>query len=159
MPLWAFIGLCSLCVLCGCSFAGSSEPLVWEEIASSESGWAAYESQDTPRLAVITTAEEIGAIQAGIMPDHIEQLVMTDFSAYTVIIVFQGRKPTTGYSVQIIEVRRVDTQIAVYAKFNSPPRSIPLGQIFTSPYCIVKIEKQPNGAGNYVLVSNGTPIP
>ena len=156
---WAFIGLCLLCALCGCSLVRSGESLVWDEVASTESGWAAFESQDTPRLAVITTAEETGAIQASIMPSHIKQIMTTDFSAYTVVIVFQGRKPSTGYSVQIDEVRRDGTQIAVYAKFNNPPKGTPLGQIFTSPYCILRIEKQPNDAGNYVLVSNGTPIP
>ncbi|MEM3704112.1 MAG: protease complex subunit PrcB family protein [Candidatus Bathyarchaeia archaeon] len=64
-----------------------------------------------------------------------------DFSEATVIAVFMGQCPTTGYSIEVREV--IDTGLAVIVKVEKtyPGRGCIVGEALTNPYHIVQTGK------------------
>lgn len=84
----------------------------------------------------------------------------TDLSAYLVVVIYQGWKGSTGYSVEVADIQRKNNTITVYARFREPaPREI-TNPLVTSPYYILKIKKTSGLKGDFifVLVANGKEI-
>ncbi|MEM0357520.1 MAG: protease complex subunit PrcB family protein [Candidatus Bathyarchaeia archaeon] len=64
-----------------------------------------------------------------------------DFSTATVIAVFMGQCPTTGYSIEVEEI--IDTGLTVVVKVEKvyPGKNCVAGEALTYPYHIVKTSK------------------
>lgn len=64
-----------------------------------------------------------------------------DFAKNTVLAVFMGQKPTSGYSVRISEVTKVDGEVVVRVKEASPPKGAMVSQVITHPFHIIVVPK------------------
>ncbi len=69
-----------------------------------------------------------------------------NFNTRACIIVYQGRKPTGGYSISITEIRRHELTIAVSASEQRPAPGNMTTQVITSPFVAISIPRPPNGA-------------
>ena len=68
------------------------------------------------------------------------ELPDVDFNNEIVIAVFQGEKPTGGYSIEIIKIVEDNKIIVFYKEFSPEPGDF-VTQALTQPYHIVKIKK------------------
>jgi hypothetical protein len=69
------------------------------------------------------------------------------FDTRAVVVVFQGQKPTGGYSISIAEIRRDGHDLTVRASENAPGRTGDLTtQVLTSPFVAVSIPRPPEGS-------------
>ena len=64
-----------------------------------------------------------------------------DYDAYFVIAVFQGRKPTTGYDIQIERITRLESKVTIQARFSEPKPDAEKAPEETSPYHLVQVQK------------------
>jgi uncharacterized protein (DUF885 family) len=69
-----------------------------------------------------------------------------NFATRAVIVVYQGQKPTGGYSVEIGDIRRDGTVLAVSVKEQRPASGVITTQVITSPFVAVSIPRPPAGA-------------
>jgi hypothetical protein len=69
-----------------------------------------------------------------------------NFNSRACIIVYQGQKPTGGYSIEIAEIRRDGTVLAVEVKERRPAFGDVTTQVITSPFVAVSIPRPPQGA-------------
>ncbi len=69
-----------------------------------------------------------------------------NFNARACVVVYQGQKPTGGYSVEIVEIRRNGTLLAVEIKERRPAFGDVTTQVITSPFVAVSIPRPPQGA-------------
>ena len=69
-----------------------------------------------------------------------------NFNSRACIIVYQGQKPTGGYSIEIAEIRRDGTVLAVEVKERRPASGDVTTQVITSPFVAVSIPRPPQGA-------------
>ena len=65
------------------------------------------------------------------------------FDTRAVIVVFQGQKPTGGYSISINEIRRDGRNLTVRVNENAPARTDMTTQVLTSPFVAVSIPRPP----------------
>jgi uncharacterized protein (DUF885 family) len=68
------------------------------------------------------------------------------FDTQSVVVAFQGQKPTGGYSISIAEIRRDARQLTVRASEQAPARAEMTTQAQTSPFIAVAIPRPPDGA-------------
>jgi hypothetical protein len=68
------------------------------------------------------------------------------FDTRAVIVVFQGQKPSGGYSISIAEIRRDGRSLTVRAREQAPARGDLTTQGLTSPFVAVSIPRPPEGA-------------
>lgn len=128
------------------------EGLEWEEIFSEPV--SPYE-ETNPMMKVFVTPEQASELEEFLqLPSHLRLVSKTDFAAYFVITVFQGEKMTTGYSVEVINVRLDNNAITVYARFLTPDPRFVTGQLVTSPYYILRVKKPPELKGDFIFVLN-----
>jgi len=95
-----------------------------------------------PVLMVIAKPEEIASLDALVTREILSRLQTLDYDAYLVVVVFQGWKPTTRYGVQIEHVIRRGSEVTIYAQFSEPKPNEPTGDLATSPYHIVRVQKR-----------------
>ncbi|HYG12265.1 MAG TPA: protease complex subunit PrcB family protein, partial [Pyrinomonadaceae bacterium] len=69
-----------------------------------------------------------------------------NFNSRACIVVYQGQKPTGGYSIEIEEIRRDGTVLAVKVKERRPAFGDVTTQVITSPFVAVSISRPPQGA-------------
>lgn len=83
-----------------------------------------------------------------------------DLSAYLILIVYQGEKDTTGYSVEVTDIERNKDAVLVYANFHEPAPGEVKGETVTSPYCVLKLKKTEDlkGSLTFVLIANGEEV-
>jgi len=58
-----------------------------------------------------------------------------------VIGVFLGSRPTSGYSVEIVQTREGPNGLVVEYREGSPARDVMTAQVITSPYHLVAVPK------------------
>ncbi len=68
-----------------------------------------------------------------------------NFNTHGVIVAYQGRKNTGGYSISVEEVRRVGTSIIVSVTEQSPRPGEITTDALTSPFVVVSIPRPPAG--------------
>ena len=68
------------------------------------------------------------------------------FDTRAVIVVFQGQKPTGGYSISINEIRRDGRDLTVRVSENAPARTDITTQVLTSPFVAVSIPRPPEAS-------------
>ena len=69
-----------------------------------------------------------------------------NFNSRACIVVYQGQKPAGGYSIEIAEIRRDGTVLAVEVKERRPAFGDVTTQVITSPFVAVSIPRPPQGA-------------
>lgn len=69
------------------------------------------------------------------------EISAVNFSNESVIAVYQGRKSTGGYKIEIMKINFEEDKILVYVKEISPPGGVPVSAAITGPYHIVKTKK------------------
>jgi PrcB C-terminal len=105
-------------------------------------GYIVFESSE-PGMMVFTNPEDAGNLQLN-TPDDIEpklKLEELDYSKYFALMVLEGEKPTTGYSVKIASMMRSGKVVTVYADFLEFPENMERADVVTYPYHLVAIEK------------------
>ena len=69
-----------------------------------------------------------------------------NFNSRAVIVVYQGQKPTGGYSIELSEIRRDGTVLALKVNERRPAFGDITTQVITSPFVVVSIPRPPQGA-------------
>lgn len=69
-----------------------------------------------------------------------------NFNARACVVVYQGQKPTGGHSIEIGEIRRDGTVLAVKVMERRPAFGDVTTQVITSPFVAVSIPRPPQGA-------------
>ncbi len=64
-----------------------------------------------------------------------------DFSKQMIIAVFQGQKPSGGYSIAITKLSRDDKRLEVFVEEKSPGSGCFTTQVITQPYHLIVTEK------------------
>jgi uncharacterized protein (DUF885 family) len=68
------------------------------------------------------------------------------FDTRAVVVVFQGHKPTGGYSISIAEVRHDGRNLTIRVSEHAPARTDPTTQVLTSPFVAVSIPRPPEAS-------------
>ncbi|MCA1636257.1 MAG: protease complex subunit PrcB family protein [Acidobacteria bacterium] len=68
-----------------------------------------------------------------------------NFDTRAVIVVYQGRRPTGGYSVEITGIKRVGTVLAVSVNERRPASGDITTQVISSPFVAVSIQRPQAG--------------
>lgn len=69
-----------------------------------------------------------------------------NFSSRACVVVYQGQKPSGGYSVELTEIRRDGTVLAIKVRERRPAFGDVTTQVITSPFVVVSIPRPPQGA-------------
>ena len=69
-----------------------------------------------------------------------------NFGSRAVVVVYQGQKPTGGYSIELSEIRRDGTVLALKVNERRPAFGDITTQVITSPFVVVSIPRPPQGA-------------
>jgi len=64
-----------------------------------------------------------------------------DFEKYTIIAVFMGELPTSGYSINIDKIIEEKMGVKVFLTETMPGKDCQVNQVFTYPYQVVKVPK------------------
>jgi hypothetical protein len=139
-------------------------PLVWEKLVDYPTGKSDASYDDRARITIISTPEEAQLLANQVYPEVVAQVQTIDFSSFFVTADFQGWKGSTGYSIEVTDLRQLGNVITVYALFHEPQPG-PDGIVFTnpletSPYYILKVKKaeEMTGEFTFVLVANGQEV-
>ncbi len=82
-----------------------------------------------------------------------------NFSQYFAVAVFQGLKPWANYDVEIRQIIYQDNVVTIYAHFVEPRPGQALSPIETSPYYLVKVQKEGlTGKKEFILNADGTTV-
>ena len=65
-----------------------------------------------------------------------------DIQTSSFIVLNMGEKATAGYKIGIESVLETDKNIIITVKETSPETGSIVGQVFTNPYCIVKVNSK-----------------
>lgn len=68
-----------------------------------------------------------------------------NFNTQAVLVVYQGRKNTGGYSIAVTEIRRAGASLVVKVKEQSPRPGEITTDALTSPFVVVSIPRPPGG--------------
>ncbi len=116
--------------------------LLFETIERRDASGTGQVYQDRqPGLIVIATPEEAASLGALVTSESQAQLQNLNYNTYFAIAIFQGRKPTTRYSVQIERITRKGNMVTIHALFKEPQPSEAKGDEVTSPYHLVQVQK------------------
>jgi hypothetical protein len=95
---------------------------------------------DGPRQAVARNEKEFAALwQAHAGPAKPAPKV--DFSKRTVVAVFLGSRPTSGFSVELTGTRQDGKTLIVEWRESTPDRDVMVAQVLTSPAHLASIPK------------------
>lgn len=140
--------------------------------SSSGSQGAAEESKpvDFSLLATGTMSEHAGARGVELITDEAawrrawetigagRPLPEVSFDTRAVVVAYQGRQPTGGYSVEITGINRTGTVLAVTLAERRPASESFTTQVITSPYAAVSIPRPPSGASVVIAGAGGVKV-
>ncbi len=118
-----------------------------------------YEDRESS-LMVISSPEEAMTLSTWISDNAKEKLQEIDYTQQFVLAVFQGWKPTLGYSVEISRVTQLGDTVNVYVQFHEPGPDVQKADLVTSPYHLVQLQRlESTGRGiTFNLLANETVI-
>jgi hypothetical protein len=96
---------------------------------------------ETMRQVTVRTPAEWQKLWKEHSPD--EKLPVIDFDSKMVVGIFLGSKPSTGYAVEILNVRPEGSDLVVEYAQQQPGRGIMAAQILTEPFDLVTVAKHP----------------
>jgi hypothetical protein len=94
-----------------------------------------------PVIFVVASADRAVKLEGLITAEAQAKLQNLDYGKYVAVAVFQGKKPSTGYSIQIDQIVRTGDHVRVYPKFTEPRPDESTGAMITSPYHLVQVRK------------------
>ncbi len=62
-----------------------------------------------------------------------------NFTRYMLVAVFAGEQPSSGYSVEIISVKKTDDALVIIVEYDEPEPGVLVQDVITYPYHIVRI--------------------
>lgn len=98
------------------------------------------------RLVLVNYQAELEQLTNHISSKALAHLSELNYEKYFVIAVFRGRRPTTGYDVEIERVVKQDDKIVVYTRFWELSPYYGVSEVETAPYHVVKVQR-PAGVG------------
>jgi hypothetical protein len=123
---------------------GSNDSALASNASAVAGDWkGAISGITTFRTVAIRTPEEWKALWA----EHVQPQIPAppapevDFDRYTLVAVFAGEKPSTGYSVAIQRIQFQPDRVIVHYAETAPPRDAAVGAALTQPYEIRLIPK------------------
>jgi hypothetical protein len=131
-----------------CALPGEYVP--WHPLINDPETVGVYEGR-LPRIAVVTEEEELLSVE-GVPAPSLRQLAEVNYRERVVGIVFQGRKGTTGYHVEVIHITREHDTIHICAQAHTPRPNQPTGGAVTSPYYAFQFEKTEDLMGEFTFV-------
>lgn len=125
------------------SAANGEVDVPFETIAVGELGMRIISgSPMNPHLVLLTSLEQIGDIANWLPVEALADLQQVDFEQYAVVVLFRGRQGSTNYQTVIERITRQDNNLLVSAQFWYPNPMYESGAAETSPYHLVKVDKQ-----------------
>jgi type IV secretory pathway TrbL component len=94
---------------------------------------------EEPRQAIVRTAAEWQALWKQHASEGTPPTV--DFNQSTVVAVFLGSRPTTGFAVEITAAKTEGTRTVVEYLERQPPRDAIVAEVLTSPFHIVRLPR------------------
>lgn len=93
-------------------------------------------------VMIITRPEEIAQLNDWVTEDAKSRLQTLDYDTYFALIVFQGWKPTFGYSIQIERIIRQEEKVLILARLEEPEPDEVVPDTVTSPYHLIQVQKE-----------------
>lgn len=90
-----------------------------------------------PRQVVIRTAPQLQALWREHAPD--QPVPDVDFNRFMVVGIFLGSRPTGGYSVEVIKVESIGSELVVTYSEQRPAADAMVTQALTSPAHLVRV--------------------
>ncbi len=94
-------------------------------------------------LEVVSNSSEWDRVWRVVGSDR--PMPQVNFDTRTVLVVYQGRKPTGGWSIAVDRLRRVGTNLIVSVKEQKPGPGDITTDALTSPFVVVSIPRLPGG--------------
>jgi hypothetical protein len=63
-----------------------------------------------------------------------------DFARHSVVAVFAGEKPTSGYSVRVTAIEKDGEACVVGWRVVEPPKDASVAQMISNPYVVVRVD-------------------
>jgi hypothetical protein len=104
----------------------------------------------TMRQVIVRTPTEWQKLWKEHSPD--EKMPAVDFNAHMVVGIFLGSKPSSGYQVEILNVRPEGNEVVVEYTQKQPGRGMMSAQMLTEPFDLVAVPKHA-GPVRFVAVS------
>lgn len=138
------------------------DPVAWNELVFYNAARAnnkATKEEDWPRLSVIANQEEITPIEKWIKPEHLPLIQNVDYHESLVLIIFSGYHGEYPQGIEINQIVKNGNEVTVSVSFTTPAEGEPRGQILTSPYLILEIQRiaLPQNP-KFILIANGKEI-
>jgi hypothetical protein len=119
--------------------ANEGETVDFRAVAGGDSMQATFES---PTILVGTDpsdAAEIGQLLDD--PEAQSRLAQVDFQSKWVVAVFDGTKPSSGYTTTIDKVTHTDGEVRLYLRQTEPDPEQMVAAVLTHPYHIIEIDR------------------
>ena len=139
-----------------CAIQG--EPVPWEPVVDDpESGLFSHYEEEEPWLDVIIDQEAVSSLSNTLSSRHLELVANVDFATHFLVVIYQGRKGMTGYSVEAISVKHQGDTILICAQMHEPSFG---GAAITAPFYILQVEKTEELQGDltFVLIADGEEV-
>ncbi len=134
---------------------GGCKSLEVVEFTTIADGPFSYYDQLPPALIVITNPAEIETEVKKILLDNkgvLDKLNNLNYEDVFAILVLQGQKQITNYSVNVRQVTRSDNNLIVEADFITPKPGEVFGNAFTSPFSLITIKKSGQWSENITFM-------
>ena len=94
-----------------------------------------------PAVFVLAKKEDIQLVERHISTPSTQTLENLDFKHTFALVIFQGARASTGYGVEIQEIRQKDHQIDIFTIFSEPAPDIEKGAAISSPFEVVALPR------------------
>lgn len=141
-PFKVLFILCIMILAISCNPQPKEIDLSFESIEQKD--WSGskhpYDNRD-PGLAIISSTQEIVNVSDFVTDSITTKLEQINFDDNFVVFVFQGKKPSSGYEVNIARITQAGKTVYIYAQFNEPKPGDPKTDEVTSPYQVVQVKR------------------
>jgi hypothetical protein len=122
-----------------------------QQVLSITGAWSGYQA---PARLIIADEQAWAAAWATIHLGNSEQppLPAINFASSVLVLAAMGERPSTGYSVTILEVRASSGTLNVTVRERSPGSSCFTGAAMTSPVHVVEVPRQ-GTTGNFTVIT------
>jgi hypothetical protein len=131
-------------ILCGCK-GPEPQDLPFETIIQGDGFYTGQGyGREEPNILVIAGPDEVDkpGLDVQFPSEVAHKLRQLDYSRSFVILVLQGRKPSSGYQVTIQQIAQHGDRVIVQAEFTEPQSKTFTRPAFTSPYHLVSVSRQ-----------------
>ncbi|GAB4579292.1 MAG: hypothetical protein Fur0022_20300 [Anaerolineales bacterium] len=139
---------------------GTSIPFETIENAETSGLGGAYDKKE-PKLVVVTDLDEVVALNGTISENAQAALQKLNFEQSFVLVVFQGKKGSGSFQVDIRQMVQEGNQLIIFAHFTEPQPDHVVTMGETSPYHLIEVQKNKidiTGVINFILNVDGDNI-